>query len=320
MSQAIKYVQRVNLDSLLPYLGAIALVLLASFAYPKVLSADYLLQQLQIAAFLGVLATGATIVILLGHIDLSVPWILSGAAILSTALVGSGNPFLAAIAIPAALAFGVIFGILNGFGVAILRIPSMVWTLAVNSMLLGLAVLNTGGFNPKGESSALMSFMATGRVLGIPASLLVWLALCLLLTLLMSRSAFGRYLRSIGFNEKATFLSGVSTPSVVFAAFAIAGTCSALGGVLLAGYADQAYQSMGDPYLLPTIAAVVIGGTSILGGRGGLFGTIGGAIFITLLTSILSVMQISEAWRSIIFGVIIILMLLFQTLRKGAVK
>nr|WP_321445605.1 ABC transporter permease [uncultured Cohaesibacter sp.] len=320
MSQAIKYVQRVNLDSLLPYLGAIALVLLASFAYPKVLSADYLLQQLQIAAFLGVLATGATIVILLGHIDLSVPWILSGAAILSTALVGSGNPVLAGIAIPAALAFGVIFGIINGFGVAILRIPSMVWTLAVNSMLLGLAVLNTGGFNPKGESSALMSFMATGRVLGIPASLLVWLALCLLITLLMSRSAFGRYLRSIGFNEKATFLSGVSTPSVVFAAFAIAGTCSALGGVLLAGYADQAYQSMGDPYLLPTIAAVVIGGTSILGGRGGLFGTIGGAIFITLLTSILSVMQISEAWRSIIFGVIIILMLLFQTLRKGAVK
>ncbi|WP_319532717.1 ABC transporter permease [uncultured Cohaesibacter sp.] len=320
MSQAIKYVQRVNLDSLLPYVGAVILVLLASFAYPKVLSADYLLQQLQIAAFLGVLAAGATIVILLGHIDLSVPWILSGAAILSTALVGSGNPFLAAIAIPAALAFGVIFGIVNGFGVAILRIPSMVWTLAVNSMLLGLAVLNTGGFNPKGESSALMSWLATGRVLGIPSSLLVWLALCLLLTLMMSRTAFGRYLRSIGFNEKATFLSGVSTPSVVFAAFALAGTCSALGGVLLAGYADQAYQSMGDPYLLPTIAAVVIGGTSILGGRGGLFGTIGGAIFITLLTSILSVMQISEAWRSIIFGTIIILMLLFQTLRKGAMK
>ena len=320
MSQAIKYVQRVNIDSLLPYVGAVILVLLASFAYPKVLSADYLLQQLQIAAFLGVLAAGATIVILLGHIDLSVPWILSGAAILSTALVGSGNPFLAAIAIPAALVFGVIFGIVNGFGVAILRIPSMVWTLAVNSMLLGLAVLNTGGFNPKGESSALMSWLATGRVLGLPSSLLVWLALCLLLTLMMSRTAFGRYLRSIGFNEKATFLSGVSTPSVVFAAFAIAGTCSALGGVLLAGYADQAYQSMGDPYLLPTIAAVVIGGTSILGGRGGLFGTVGGAIFITLLTSILSVMQISEAWRSIIFGTIIILMLLFQTLRKGAIK
>ncbi|MEM1427821.1 MAG: ABC transporter permease, partial [Pseudomonadota bacterium] len=99
---------------------------------------------------------------------------------------------------------------------------------------------------------------------------------------------------------------------------AIAGMCSALGGVMLAGYANQAYQSMGDPFLLPTIAAVVIGGTSILGGRGGLFGTIGGALFITLLTSILSVMQIEDAWRNIIFGVIILAMLLFQTLRKGA--
>ncbi|MEP4430675.1 MAG: ABC transporter permease, partial [Hyphomicrobiales bacterium] len=85
-------------------------------------------------------------------------------------------------------------------------------------------------------------------------------------------------------------------------------------------YANQAYQSMGDPFLLPTIAAVVVGGTSILGGRGGLFGTIGGVLFITLLTSILSVMQMSDAWRNIIFGVVILTMLLFQTLRKGASK
>jgi len=96
----------------------------------------------------------------------------------------------------------------------------------------------------------------------------------------------------------------------------IAGSCSALGGVLLAGYANQAYQSMGNPYLLPTIAAVVIGGTSILGGKGSLVGTIGGVAFITLLSSILSVMQISEAWRNIIFGCIIIVMLLLQTLRQ----
>ena len=319
MIERIRYAFRPSLDSLMPYIGAVVLLILGSFVFPKALSAEYIVQQLQISAFLGVLAAGATIVILLGHIDLSVPWILAGSAIISTALVGSGNPVLSAIAIPAALLFGVLIGFVNGFGVAILRIPSMVWTLAVNSMLLGLAVLNTGGFNPKGEASELMSWMATGRVLGIPSSTLIWLALCAALALVMLYTAFGRYLRSIGYNEKATFLSGVSTRSVIFSAFAIAGTCSALGGVLLAGYADQAYQSMGDPYLLPTIAAVVIGGTSILGGRGGLFGTIGGAIFITLLTSILSVMQIGEAWRNIIFGLIIIVMLLFQTLRKGAV-
>ncbi len=305
-------------DSLMPYIGTALLIIAGSFFFPQILTFDYLTQQLQIAAFLGLLATGATIVILLGHIDLSVPWVLTGAAILSTALVGSGDPLLTALAVPAALAFGALIGIVNGIGVAILRIPSMVWTLAINSILLGLAVLNTGGFNPKGEASPLMVSMASGRVLDLPMSFLIWMAVCAVITLFLTRTPFGRYLRSIGYNEKATFLSGVSTPSVVFAAFALAGMCSAMGGVLLAGYANQAYQSMGDPFLLPTIAAVVIGGTSILGGRGGLFGTVGGALFITLLTSILSVMQIGDAWKSIVFGVIILAMLLFQTMRKGA--
>ncbi|MEL6315709.1 MAG: ABC transporter permease [Pseudomonadota bacterium] len=309
---------RISFDAWMPFIGVIVLIVAGSFFFPQILSAEYLTQQLQIAAFLGLLATGATIVILLGHIDLSVPWVLTGAAILSTALVGSGNPILSVLAVPAALLFGALIGVVNGIGVAILRIPSMVWTLAVNSMLLGLAVLNTGGFNPKGESSQLMVTMASGDLLGLPVSFLIWVTTSLALTYFLIRTPFGRYLRSIGFNEKATFLSGVSTPSVVFAAFSIAGMCSAMGGVMLAGYANQAYQSMGDPFLLPTIAAVVIGGTSILGGRGGLFGTIGGALFITLLTSILSVMQIGDAWRNVIFGVIILVMLLFQTLRKGA--
>lgn len=307
-----------SLDAALPYFGTILLILGGSYFFPQILGVDYLTQQLQIAAFLGLLALGATLVILLGHIDLSVPWVLGGAAIISTSLVGSGNPVLAVAAIPAALAFGALVGIINGVGVAILRIPSMVWTLAVNSMLLGVAVLNTGGFNPKGEASATMTWMATGDLVGLPVAFLVWIAATGAMALLLKRSGFGRYLSAIGYNEKATFLSGVSTPSVIFAAFAIAGLCSAMGGVMLAGYANQAYQSMGDPFLLPTIAAVVIGGTSILGGRGSLIGTVGGVLFITLVTSILSVMQISDAWRNIIFGLIIITMLLLQTLRRKA--
>ncbi|SPF80245.1 ABC transporter permease [Pseudoprimorskyibacter insulae] len=305
-------------DTLVPFIGAVALILCGSLVYPQFLTLTYLGQQLQISAFLGVIAMGATIVILLGHIDLSVPWVVGGAAIMSTALVGSGDALLGAIAIPAALLFGALIGVINGFGVAIMRIPSMVWTLAVNSMLLGVAVLNTGGFNPKGEASATMVWMASGHLLGLPVAFVLWMALTAGLTLFLGRSGFGRYLAAIGYNEKATFLSGVGTPRVIFTAFALAGACSALGGVLLAGYANQAYQSMGDPYLLPTIAAVVIGGTSILGGRGGLAGTIGGALFITLLTSILSVMQISNAWRSIIFGLIILGVLLFQNLRRKA--
>lgn len=309
-----------DLDAAIPFLATSAIIIIGAFFVPRFLSLDYLLQQLQVASFLGVLALGATVVILLGHIDLSVPWVLGGAAIISTALVGTDSAVLGALAVPAALLFGVLVGIINGVGVALFRIPSMVWTLAVNSMLLGVAVLNTGGFSPRGVASPLMIEAATGTVAGIPFAFLLWMAVAVILGLFFARTGFGRYLSSIGYNEKATFLSGVSTPSVIFAAFMIAGACSALGGVLLAGYANQAYQSMGDPFLLPTIAAVVIGGTSILGGRGSLVGTIGGVLFITILTSILSVFQISEAWRNIIFGSIIIIMLLFQTLRRKGTR
>lgn len=305
-----------DLATVMPFAGTVLLILGGAIYFPQMLGVGYLAQQLQISAFLGVIALGATIVILLGHIDLSVPWVLGGAALISTTLAGTGDPVLSALAIPAALAFGCLIGLVNAVGVAVLRIPSMVWTLAINAMLLGVSVLYTGGFNPKGEASATMSWLATGKITGLPVAFLVWMAVAAILALILHRTGFGRYLSAIGYNEKATFLSGVSTPSVLFAAFAIAGLCSALGGVLLAGYANQAYQSMGDPYLLPTIAAVVIGGTSILGGRGGLTGTIGGVFFITLLNSILSVMQISDAWRSITFGLIILAMLLVHTLRS----
>ncbi|ETX09681.1 ABC transporter permease [Marinomonas ushuaiensis DSM 15871] len=305
-----------DIDVLVPYIGTLLLIITGSVIYPQILGVDYLAQQLQIAAFLGLLALGATIVILLGHIDLSIAWVLTGSAIISTALVGTGDPILSMLSIPIALIFGAGIGIINGLGVAVLRIPSMVWTLSVNSMLLGISVVLTGGFNPKGEASDIMVALATSQISGLPLAFIIWMLVTAALVLLLKKTSFGRYLSSVGYNEKATLLSGVSTPSVIIAAFSIAGICSAMGGVLLAGYANQAYQSMGDPFLLPTIAAVVIGGTSILGGRGSIAGTVGGVLFITLLNSILSVMQISDAWRSIIFGLIIITMLLFQSLRK----
>jgi ribose transport system permease protein len=126
----------------------------------------------------------------------------------------------------------------------------------------------------------------------------------------LTRTTFGRAIYGIGNKEAAAYLSGVPTQRVVMVAFALCGGLAAFGGVLLAGYAGKAAQAMGDAYLLPAIAAVVLGGTSILGGRGSYFGTVAGAILITLLQSILSVMQIAEFGRQIIYGVIIIAMLL----------
>jgi ribose transport system permease protein len=121
---------------------------------------------------------------------------------------------------------------------------------------------------------------------------------------------FGRAVYAIGNREVAAYLSGIRTQRVVLAAFAISGALAAFAGALLAGYSTKAYQGMGEPYLLPSIAAVVLGGTSILGGRGTYLGTVAGIILITLLQSILSVVQIEEAFRQLIYGAVIIAMLL----------
>jgi ribose transport system permease protein len=135
---------------------------------------------------------------------------------------------------------------------------------------------------------------------------------------LLARTTFGRAIYAIGNRERAAYLSGINTRRVTLLAFALSGGLSAFGGVLLAGYASKAAQSMGDAYLLPSIAAVVLGGTHILGGRGSYLGTIAGVILITLLQSILSVMQISEAGRQLIYGAVIILMLLLYGREKAA--
>ena len=267
------------------------------------LNPGYLLQQLQVGAFLGIVAAGMMLVILLGHIDLSVPWTLAAAAMMATAV---GGP----MALPVGIGIGLAVGIFNGIGVAYLRVPSMIFTLGVNAMLRGLMVMHTGGFAPQTHATELMSFLATGHVMGVPMALIVWALLSFGMVFLLRRTVFGRYVYAIGNREAAAYLSGVPTRAVLVAAFALCGMCAGLAGVLLAGYSTKAYQGMGDAYLLPSIAAVVIGGTHILGGRGRYAGTVVGTILITLLSSVLSVMQMPEAGRQIIYGLVIIVMLL----------
>ena len=291
--------------------GCIVLVLLVGSLYSSsFLSPQYLLQQLKVASFLGVIATGAMIVILLGQIDLSVPWVVAAGGMMATAATGWG-PVGEVLAIPVGVGSGIALGLISGIGVAFLRIPSMVVTLAMNAVAQGLMIVHTGGFSPQDASSQAMRFIATGEtVLGIPNAVLVWAAVGVAAVFLLTRTTFGRTVYAIGNRERAAYLSGARTRLVMMAAFGLAGGLSAFGGVLLAGYASKAAQAMGDPYLLPAIAAVVLGGTSILGGRGSYLGTVAGVILITLLQSILSVMQMPEFGRHVTYGVVIVAMLL----------
>ena len=297
--------------ALVAALCCIVVLLLGGALYSRnFLSLDYLLQQLQVASFLGVIATGAMLVILLGHIDLSIPWVVTMGGMMSTAAAGRGG-MAGALAIPFAIACGFGIGLINGIGVAYLRVPSMIFTLAINAIAQGLMVVHTSGFAPQEHATPAMHFIAVERsILGIPNAVWMWAAIGGWTVVLLRRTTFGRRVYGIGNSERAVFLSRGNVDRVVVACFAIAGACAAFAGVLLAGYSTKAYQAMGDPYLLPAIAAVVLGGTSILGGRGTYLGTVAGVVLVTLLQSILSIVQVPEAARQVIYGAVIILMLL----------
>jgi ribose transport system permease protein len=297
--------------ALLAAIAFILLLLVAGALYDSnFLSLDYLLQQLQVAAFLGVIATGVMLVVLLGHIDLSIPWVVTIGGMMSTAAAGHEG-VIGSLAIPFAVVCGLGVGILNGIGVAYLRVPSMIFTLATNAIAQGLMIVHTSGFAPQDHATPAMHFLAVERsIFGIPNAVWVWAALGAAAVIGLRRTTFGRRVYAIGNSERAVFLSRGNVRRVVVACFAIAGGCSAFAGVLLAGYSTKAYQAMGDPYLLPAISAVVLGGTSILGGRGSYLGTVAGVVLITLLQSILSIVQMPEAGRQVISGSVIIAMLL----------
>jgi ribose transport system permease protein len=305
--------------------GCIVLLLAVGSAFkPDFLSVEYLTQQLMTASFLGVIATGVMLVILLGHIDLSIPWTIGIGGMMATAAAGFIGPDYGA---PLGILFGILcglaVGIVNGIGVAYLRAPSMIFTLGMNAVAQGLMVAHTGGFAPQDRAPPLMREIVVGQLIpGVPNPLLIWIVLGAATVFLLTRTALGRQIYAIGNKERAVFLSGVDTRRVLLVCFAISGACAAAGGVLLAGWANRSYQAMGDPYLLPTIAAIVLGGTNVLGGRGTYLGTVAGVILITLLQSILSVVQPqnfledigvdvpAEAIRQIVFGAVIIGMLL----------
>src|SRR6185295_51626 len=187
----------------------ILLLFLGSLYSPEFLSPDYLLQQLKVASFLGVIATGMMVVILVGQIDLSVPWVVAVGGMMACAATAHGE---------AGMVFAIPFGLLCGIaiGVAYLRIPSMIITLAVNAVAQGLMVAYTGGFSPQDSASDAMRFIATGEIaFGIPNALIVWIVLGAGAVFLFTRTTFGRAIYAIGNRERAAYLSGIGTQRVV---------------------------------------------------------------------------------------------------------
>ena len=265
---------------------------------------------LELAAVIGIVAAGQTLVILMGGIDLSVGAVITVTAILLPLISPASDPTgLVGIMLVLAIATGI--GFLNGAGAAYLRVPPIIMTLAMATFLQGLLVIVAGGSAVTVSNPAVI-LLGQARPLGIPAGIILWIVVSVVVLLIIHRMPLGARFLALGANPLAARLSGVSVARNTLLLYALSGFFAGLAGILVLGMNRQGYVGIGDPYLLMSIAAVVLGGTSILGGRGTYAGTIPGAILLVTTTALVTVVNVSPGWRSSMFGSLILALLLIS--------
>jgi ribose transport system permease protein len=319
--KALTLFYRRNRNIVLSYVAMLVLLVAVSLYRPGfgLGSASGLRSLILEAAVIGLVSIGQTFVILTGGIDLSLPWVLSGAAIVTTLLTQAQNE-PAIWAIPLVLGLCLLVGLINGLVITYLEVSPVIMTLGMNGILLGaIAGFAGGSAGVQGRYGTPPPFvidLARGWLVEIPNLAWVLLILGVLGTLLLSFTAFGRRLYAIGTSRQVSLYSGVDLPRMTVLVYMLSAMCSGLAGILLAGKVGRAFLGMGDPYLFISVAAVVIGGSSVLGGSGHLLGTVGGAMFLSVLTATIPVLNLPRAYQLIVFGLVILLAVYFATNRS----
>lgn len=270
---------------------------------------------LVLSAFLAILALGQGAVILTGGLDLSVPWMISLAGVMLTG-IAQGSDIALVYAVPIVIAVAMVVGLLNGIGVVALGLSPIVVTLAMNGLLQGATLLYSGG-TPDGFAPAGLRWIMTGEVLGLTPVIPLLVLFTIGATLLLTRTVFGRRIYAVGNSMEAAELSGVRTGRVLIGVYMLCAVCAAIVGILLTGFGGQASLGMGDEYLLPSIAIVVVGGALITGGRGHYLGMLGGAVLLTAMQTLLAGSTLPYAYRAVFFGVVILLAVIGLREKQG---
>jgi ribose transport system permease protein len=259
---------------------------------------------LLVAAPLGMIAAGQTLVMLTGGVDLSVAFTATAAAFAASWQGADGT----AQGILAGLGVGLGIGLANGIGVGIFHVNPLIMTLGTSSVTFGLLSIYAGRPFEKVVPN-LVSTLGSDRFFDyLPANLLLWVAVAAVLILGLRYTGYGRMLYAVGDNPVAARLAGVRVWQPLVAVYALCGLLSAIGGLLLVGFTDNPDLGLATPYLLTSVAAVVIGGTSIFGGWGSYSGTIVGVLILTVLGSLLTLLDAEEWQRQVIYGSIIIVL------------
>jgi ribose transport system permease protein len=292
---------------IVPLVGLLlVLIAIIQFVQPGIVGVSWAGVIVRASVPLAILAGCQTLTMLTGGIDLSVGAVASMAGFVTATLVHGpgGVPFAVAVSLAAAA----LAGLVTGIGVGVFRVHPLIMTLGMSFVVLGLAnvwqleTVQTGAGTPDS-----LRTLGSGTVFGIvPNNLVVFIPLMLMILLGLRRTGFGRLLYAIGDNPVAARLSGVRAWQVLIVLYVISALLAAVAGLLISGLTNTASVSLADSSLLPSVAASVIGGTSILGGRGGYGGTIVGALILTVLTALLTVLGLPEPTRQVLFGSIII--------------
>ena len=267
-------------------------------------------------AVIGILALGTTFVITTGGIDLSIGTGMTLASVMTGIVaVNFGMPLI--VGVLAGIATGALMGFVNGFNVAYMKLPSFIATLAMMMVAQGLALVISGVRPIYFSGVPGFQNIATGTLIpGLPNAVLIMFVLAAIASVLLSKTAFGRYTVAIGSNEEATRLSGINTNRRLVGIYTVAGVFTGIAGVVIAARLDSAQPQLGVGYELQAIAAVIIGGTSLLGGRGSIVGTLIGALIMSVLINGLRIMSIQTEWQNVVVGVVIAIAVFADTLRN----
>jgi ribose transport system permease protein len=309
-------------QTLLAFASLLALMAFFTVASPNFLQADNMVSILQATAVNGVLAIACTFVIITAGIDLSVGTLMTFCAVMAGVfLTYWGLPIY--VGVLAAIFFGALCGFTSGVLIAKLKVPPFIATLGMMMLLKGLSLVISGTkpiyFNDTPEMSMISQESLIGWLipaLPIPNAVLILFLVAVLSSLVLNKTMLGRYTFALGSNEEAVRLSGVNVDFWKIVVYSLSGAICGIAGLLIASRLNSAQPALGQGYELDAIAAVVIGGTSLSGGAGTILGTIIGAFIMSVLTNGLRIMSVAQEWQTVVTGVIIILAVYIDILRR----
>jgi ribose transport system permease protein len=308
-------------QKLLAFSSLILLLIIFSIASPNFFTATNLKGILLATAVNGILAVGVTFVIITGGIDLSIGTVMTFSAVIAGVIISMwGLPIWMGL-IGAILAGG-LCGFINGFNVAKFRIPAFIATLGMMMITKGLSLVISKAkpiyfTGAKGVLIEKFSDISTGTILGIPNAVIVLFVFAGIGGILLNKTLLGRYTFAIGSNEEATRLSGINTDRWLIIIHTLTGAFCGVAGILMAARLNSAHPALGQGYELDAIAAVVIGGTSLSGGKGTILGTIIGAFIMSVLINGLRILSVPQEWQTVVTGIIVIVAVVADVARKN---